>query len=211
VTDLFSNTRPDIEEIYPDIFVLPNFAETSSLLNQVEKIIEQAPFRKMMTPIGHYTGIALTNCGEYGWTSDAEGYRYSKLDPQTNNPWPSLPASFSQLANRAASRVAFQNFKPDACLINQYFVGNKLGSHQDKNEQDFSHPIVSISIGLPAIFQVFGATRAGIKVEYLLQDGDVMVWGRSARLTYHGVKTIRADKIDPLRKYRINITMRTSR
>jgi alkylated DNA repair protein (DNA oxidative demethylase) len=164
----------------------------------------------MMTPNGHETNIPLTNCGEWGWISDKSGYRYSKTNPLTNQAWPAMPDAFSKLASEAAMVAGFDKFIPDACLINQYAIGKKLGSHQDKNEQDFTQPIVSISIGLPAMFQIFGETRAGLETEYALQDGDVMVWGNSSRLVYHGIKTVKADPIKQALKHRYNITLRKS-
>lgn len=208
--DLFSNSRPAIEEIYPNLFVLANFAETSSLMKHVEIIIRTAPFRKMMTPNGHYTGVALTNCGDYGWTSDRNQYRYSPIDPLNNQPWQAMPDSFKTLAKNAALFAGFKDFEPDACLINQYLIGTKLGSHQDKNEKDFSQPIVSVSIGLSAVFQIFGNQRAGKSINYRLHDGDVVVWGKSARLSYHGVRTLTADELNPSSQQRINITFRKS-
>jgi alkylated DNA repair protein (DNA oxidative demethylase) len=210
MSDLFSNNRPIIEEIYPDVYVLASFVETTLLFSEINKIHKQAPFRKMMTPNGYETNIPLTNCGEWGWTSDKSGYRYSKFDTLSNQAWPAMPRAFSELASQAAMKAGFDNFIPDACLINQYAAGRKLGSHQDKNEHDFSQPIVSVSVGLPAVFQIFGETRAGVKVEYALQDGDVMVWGKSARLVYHGIKTVKADPINPTLGHRYNITFRKS-
>ncbi len=210
MSDLFLNNRLIIEEIYPDVFVLANFIDTESLFSKINKIHKQAPFRKMMTPNGHETNIPLTNCGEWGWASDKSGYRYSKFDPLSNQAWPAIPRAFSKLASRAATKAGFDSFVPDACLINQYAIGRKLGSHQDKNENDFTQPIVSVSIGLPAVFQIFGETRAGVKMEYALQDGDVMVWGDSARLIYHGIKTVQADPLNPRLEHRYNITFRKS-
>lgn len=215
MSDLFSNTRPTLEEIYPDCFVLANFVNTAPLLHEVDKIINVSPFRKMQTPNGHYTGVACTNCGEYGWTSNQYGYQYSKVDPLNNKPWQTIPNSFKQLAFNAAKAAGFENFKPDACLINQYLIGTKLGSHQDKNELDFSQPIVSVSIGLPAIFQVFGNKRSGKIINYKLHNGDVMVWGKTARLVYHGVKALDTNPLnvnpkDPNANQRINITFRKS-
>jgi len=210
MSDLFSNNRPMKEEIYPDVFVLANYLETAPLLKEVEQIINLSPLRKMMTPMGFYTGIAMTNCGDYGWISDEKGYRYSKHDPLSNQPWQKISESFQQLAKSAASEVGYQDFQPDACLINQYLIGTKLGSHQDKNEHDFTQPIVSVSIGLSATFQIFGNQRNGKAINYRLHDGDVMVWGKSARLAYHGVKTLTANPLDPSAKQRINITFRKS-
>ena len=210
MSDLFSNTRPALEEIYPDCFVLANFVDTKILMTEVEQIIQHSPFRKMQTPNGHYTGVACTNCGDYGWTSNQQGYQYSKIDPLNNQPWQAMPNSFKQLAFNAALAAGFKNFVPDACLINQYLIGTKLGSHQDKNEKDFTQPIVSVSIGLPAIFQLFGNKRSGKIKSIELQDGDVMVWGKSARLVYHGVKALRSNPLDPNASQRINITFRKS-
>lgn len=208
MSDLFTELRPIKQEIYPEVFVLANFVETLPLIHKIQLIIQQAPFRKMMTPMGHYTGIPLTNCGEYGWISDISGYRYSKKDPITNNPWPEIPDTFIQLATNAANTVGYSNFIPDACLINQYEIGSKLGTHQDKNEADFSWPIVSVSLGLSATFQIFGEQRSGKPIEYQVQDGDVMVWGGKSRLIYHGVKTVKQDNQQPQKTQRFNLTFR---
>ncbi len=208
MSDLFSNTRPEIEEVYPDVYLLAHFAETRQLIQAVEKVTTVSPFRKMMTPNGHQTNIPFSNCGQLGWTSDINGYRYSKTDPLTNTRWPSLPAVFSTVANKAAYLAGFKGFKPDACLINQYKIGSRLNAHQDKNERDFRWPIVSISAGLPAVFQIFGEHRDGKATNIRLYDGDVMVWGGRSRLIYHGVRTITPDHQFPQSNQRINITLR---
>jgi len=208
MTDLFSNSRPDIEEIYPDMFLLSNFVDTKPLLEKVSSIIAISPFRKMMTPNGHKTGIALTNCGDYGWTSDIQGYRYSPIDPETNKPWQAMPDIFKNLAQKSSQAAGYRNFEPDACLMNQYPVGSKLNSHQDKNEKNFLNPIVSVSIGLSAVFQVFGKERGGKPLNVTVYDGDVMVWGGKSRLAYHGINTIKPDLHNPNLKQRINITFR---
>ena len=208
MSDLFSQFRPEFEEIYPEVYLLTNFVRTQPLIELVEQVTQQAPFRKMMTPMGHYTGIALSNCGELGWTSDAKGYRYSAVDPLTDKPWPKMPSAFAKLANAAAQKAGFSNFESDACLINEYPVGSSLGAHQDKNEADFSQPIVSVSIGLPATFQIFGMTRSGKATNLKLLDGDVLVWGGKSRLIYHGVRRIQLDPQRPQLKRRLNITLR---
>ncbi len=209
--DLFSDFRPKVEEIYPETFVLPHFTDSKVLKPLVNTIVRSAPFRHMMTPMGYYTNVALTNCGSWGWHSDITGYRYVKQDPQTQRNWPAIPPKFMQLAKNAAQTVGFANFEPDACLINCYQIGSQLGSHQDKNEQDFKWPIVSVSIGLPATFQIFGKIRSGSPINYQLLDGDVMVWGGKSRLIYHGVKKLQADKLNPKTQQRINITFRKAR
>jgi DNA oxidative demethylase len=119
-----------------------------------------------------------------------------------------MPKPFSQVAILAAEKAGFNGFIPDACLINQYHIGAKLGSHQDKNEQNFDWPIVSVSMGLQAVFQIFGSERSGIQKNYLLSDGDVMVWGGKSRLIYHGIKTLKADPLNPHLTSRINLTFR---
>lgn len=208
MNDLFDNLRPPIEEIYPSTFLLSGYANTSALQTEILRLSNISPFRKMQTPMGHYTGIELTNCGPFGWVSDSRGYRYEPIDPITNQPWPAMPPQFSQIARDAAALAGFDKFDSNACLINHYQIGDKLGSHQDKDEGEFDSPIVSISIGLPATFQIFGKTRSGIEIEVELKDGDVMVWGGASRLIYHGVKSIKQDKLNPKLKHRYNITFR---
>jgi len=158
--------------------------------------------------MGHYTGIPLTNCGQLGWYSDEQGYRYVARDPINGLPWPAIPDIFTKLAQNAAQTLGYQNFTPDACLINQYQIGSKLSAHQDKNERDFNWPIVSVSIGLPCVFQIFGMQRSGKPINLPLLDGDVMVWGGQSRLIYHGVKPIKLDRQNPHLSERINITFR---
>lgn len=210
MTDLFSQSacRPQKEQIYPDVFVLPQFADTEQLIAETLKIIKISPFRKMLTPNGYHTGVSLTNCGEYGWVSDIHGYRYSTIDPLTGKSWEPIPQIFSVLAQKAAESAGYSMFVPDACLINRYTIGTGLGSHQDKNEKNFLWPIVSVSIGLPAVFQIFGHKRSGCQKQYLLQNGDVMVWGNNSRLIYHGVKPLVEDKLRPDKIERINLTFR---
>ncbi|MGX5200919.1 DNA oxidative demethylase AlkB [Aliikangiella sp. IMCC44632] len=208
MSDLFQSARPEIEEIYPQTFVLSKFADSEQLLALIPPIIAQSRFRQMQTPMGHLTNIPVTNCGEWGWISDINGYRYSKTDPLSQRAWPAMPKAFSEIANRAAKRAGFAGFVPDACLINHYQVGSKLGSHQDKNESDFNWPIVSVSLGLQAVFQIYGQERAGVQKSYLLLDGDVMVWGGKSRLIYHGIKTLKADPLNPQLTSRINLTFR---
>jgi len=129
----------------------------------------------------------LTNCGLWGWHSDERGYRYVDFNPATGRSWPTMPALFVDLADRAALRVGFPPFAPDCCLINRYAIGARMGTHRDFDELDLRHPIVSVSIGLSATFLWFGAKRTGTPKKVPLADGDVMVWGGTARAGYHGV------------------------
>lgn len=208
MSDLFTSSRAEIEEIYPEVFLLPSFADSKKLQTLIKQIVRVSPFRKMQTPMGHYTSVEMTNCGTMGWTSDSNGYRYLSQDPLTKKDWPAMPSYFRKLSSDAASRCGFSQFQSNACLINHYQIGNKLGSHQDKDEGDFDSPIVSVSVGLPAIFQIYGNKRSGIEKQVKLYDGDVLVWGGQSRMIYHGVKTIQIDPNLPLVKDRFNITFR---
>jgi len=152
--------------------------------------------------------VAMTNCGKAGWVTDRSGYRYDSIDPQTGLPWPDMPALFSALAAGAAAAAGFAGFKPDACLINQYRPGARLSLHQDRNERDFSAPIVSVSLGLPAIFLWGGQKRAQRPERIPLLHGDVAVWGGNDRLTFHGIGPL-ADGFHPVTEgLRYNLTFR---
>src|SRR5258708_18294060 len=163
-------------------------AEVLAALNAVAAL---APFRNMVTAGGYTMSVAMTNCGLAGWVTDLSGYRYRGQDPVSGKPWPPMPAIFLSLAMRAAAVAGFANFLPDACLINRYVPGAKLSLHQDKNETDFTAPIVSVSLGLPAKFLFGGLRRNDPVTRVELRHGDVVVWGRSARLAYHGVDTLK--------------------
>src|SRR5262249_36146035 len=152
-----------------------------------EKVAAQAPFRHMVTPGGFRMSVAMTNCGALGWVTDQTGYRYDPVDPESGECWPRMPESFLRLARDAAARAGFANFVPDACLINRYRPGARLTLHQDKNERDFGAPIVSVSLGIPAVFLFGGLKRADKTVRVTLRHGDVVVWGGPDRLRYHGV------------------------
>jgi alkylated DNA repair protein (DNA oxidative demethylase) len=134
------------------------------------------PF-ETVTPGGHRMSIAMTNCGTAGWVTDRAGYRYISHDPQTGRRWPAMPDVFSDLAGQAAARAGFPSFVPDACLLNRYEPGARSSLHQDKNERDFSAPIVSVSLGLPAVFLLGGLRRSDRTLRVPLAHGDVVVWG----------------------------------
>jgi alkylated DNA repair protein (DNA oxidative demethylase) len=190
--------------------LLKGFAATEApaLLKALERVLAEAPFRHMVTPSGHTMSAAMTNCGEAGWITDLGGYRYGPLDPVTQRPWPPMPEAFSGLAARAAEACGFSGFEPDACLVNRYEPGARLTLHQDRNERDFSAPIVSVSLGLPAMFLFGGSRRSDHLRRVRLDGGDVAVWGGPARLAYHGVAPL-ADGDDPLTgRCRINLTLR---
>ena len=179
-----------------------------ALLAALQAITTQSPFRHMTTPGGFVMSVAMTNCGAAGWITDRSGYRYDAIDPQTRQPWPSLPDCFRALAVSAATAAGYPRFVPDACLINRYEVGARLSLHQDKNERDLREPIVSVSLGLPATFQFGGLKRNDPVRKVGLRHGDVVVWGGPSRLFYHGVTELKDGEHDKLGRMRINLTFR---
>lgn len=181
--------------------------EATPLLAALDAITVAAPFRHMTTPGGFRMSVAMTNCGRVGWVSDRSGYRYDAADPQTGLPWPAMPAVFRDLACRAAAAAQFE-FEPDCCLVNRYEPGTKLSLHQDKDEQDFGAPIVSVSLGLPAVFLWGGTKRSERARRIRLESGDVVVWGGPARLTYHGVAPLAEGEHPATGRARINLTFR---
>ena len=154
--DLFASQPAEIttEPLSEGAFVLRQFAcaQVQSLLSEVRQITATAPLRHMKTPGGHSMSVAMTCCGSWGWVTDARGYRYQSEDPCSGDPWPAMPSVFMDLARSAALAAGYPNFTPNACLINRYEPGAKMGLHQDKNERDFSQPVVSVSLGLPQVF-----------------------------------------------------------
>ncbi len=174
----------------------------------IAKISAVSPFRHMITPGGFRMSVAMTSCGEVGWITDRTGYRYSASDPETGKPWPAMPALFFELAEQSAQAGGFAGFTPDACLINRYEPGARMSLHQDKDEADFGQPIVSVSLGLPATFLFGGLSRKERPKRYLLQSGDVVVWGGPTRLAYHGVAPLKDGVTALTGAYRFNLTFR---
>ena len=180
----------------------------SALVASVNESVARAPFRQMQTPGGFTMSVAMSNCGALGWVTDRTGYRYSPVDPLTNLPWPPMSPSFIELARTAAATAGFVDFSPDACLINRYQPGAKMSLHQDKDERDFSQPIVSVSLGLPAVFQFGGDARSDRPARVPLEHADVVVFGGPSRLRYHGVLTLKPGDHPLLGSARINLTFR---
>lgn len=179
-----------------------------ALVEEVARIAQAAPFRHLVTPGGFTMSVAMTNCGRVGWVSDRRGYRYDPVDPDTGQPWPEMPAAFLDIAARAAAAAGFANYDPDACLINRYAAGAKLGLHQDRDEKDAWAPIVSVSLGLPAVF-LWGGQRRSEPVRRLrVESGDVAVWGGPARFVYHGVAPLREGQHSLTGGVRLNLTFR---
>jgi DNA oxidative demethylase len=188
-------------------FALGRETELAFVMQAISKL---APFRHMITPGGFRMSVALTNCGTYGWMTDRTGYRYDSIDPETGQHWPGMPGNFLELARDAASAAGFPSFNPDACLINRYEPGSRLTLHQDKNEQDFTQPIVSVSLGLPATFLFGGMERSDKTVRVPVHHGDVIVWGGPARLRYHGINPLKDGVHPTFGGYRYNLTFRVA-
>jgi alkylated DNA repair protein (DNA oxidative demethylase) len=215
-TDLFAgvpDARPSREAMAEAAMLLRGFARAfeADLIADLRDIVERAPFRHMVTPGGHQMSVAMTNCGSTGWVTDRNGYRYDANDPETGRPWPAMPTLFREIARQAAERAGFAGFSPDACLINRYQPGARMSLHQDKDEDDFGAPIVSVSLGLPAIFLFGGLKRSDKPRRFRLEHGDVAVWGGPARLTYHGVAPLADGEHALMGRQRINLTFRRAR
>jgi alkylated DNA repair protein (DNA oxidative demethylase) len=214
--DLFEgvlDAGPARQEIAEGAILLRGFAGAfeHDLIPALRAVVEQAPFRHMHTPGGRQMSVAMTNCGNFGWVTDRTGYRYDAVDPETGRAWPAMPAVFLLLAQQAATRAGFAGFAPDACLINLYEPGSRMSLHQDRDERDFDQPIVSVSLGLPAVFLFGGLKRSDKPRRFRLQHGDVVVWGGPSRLFFHGVAPLTEGEHDSLGRQRINLTFRKAR
>jgi len=210
---LFDEIEPNRqwrEVLCPGAVVLRGFAVANerALLDALAAIVEQAPFRNMVTPGGLRMSVAMTNCGALGWVTDRAGYRYDACDPQSGKPWPAMPEVFAALARDAAAEAGFAGFAPDACLVNRYEPGARMSLHQDKDEHDFMQPIVSVSLRVPAVFLFGGMQRSDKPMRVALTHGDVVVWGGPARLRYHGVMPLKPEQHATLGAQRINLTFR---
>jgi alkylated DNA repair protein (DNA oxidative demethylase) len=212
MTPLFDDAQAgrSSEPLEEGAVLLRGFAvdESAKLVDDVTRITEAAPFRHLVTPGGYTMSVAMTNCGRVGWVSDRSGYRYDPADPDTGAPWPAMPAAFLDLATRAAAEAGFARYDPDACLINRYVAGAKLSLHQDRDEKDAWAPIVSVSLGLPAVFLWGGKRRAEAVRRMRLESGDVVVWGGPARFVYHGVSPLKAGEHPLTGPVRLNLTFR---
>jgi DNA oxidative demethylase len=211
--DSLAEAKPSREAIAEGAVLLRGFAQPfeAELIADLRAIVAQAPFRHMVTPGGHQMSVAMTNCGRIGWVTDRTGYRYDASDPETGKPWPAMPPAFCRLAADAAAQAGFGAFAPDACLVNRYQPGAKMSLHQDKDELDFGSPIVSVSLGLSAIF-LFGGLKRGDKPRrFRLEHGDVVVWGGPVRLVYHGVAPLADGEHALMGRQRINLTFRKVR
>ncbi len=208
--DANSDPQPARQPLYEGAVLLRGFARAHEheILRALDEVTRAATLRHMITPGGLRMSVAMSNCGALGWISDRRGYRYSFDDPLSGKAWPAMPEVFAQLADEAAASAGFANFAPDACLINRYEPGAKLSLHQDRDERDFSQPIVSVSLGLPATFLFGGFVRNDRQLRVPLFHGDIVVWGGPARMRYHGVLPLKDGTHPLLGTCRINLTFR---
>ena len=208
--DLSGEAQAGTESLAEGALVLHGFAvkQATALLAAIAEVGAVAPFRRMVTPGGYEMSVAMTNCGTAGWVTDRKGYRYARLDPESGKPWPALPPPLLALADAAAVMAGYVGFVPDACLVNRYEPGARLSLHQDRDEADYRHPIVSVSLGLPATFQFGGLKRSDPVKKVPLRHGDVGVWGGPSRLVHHGVLTLKDGEHPATGRCRFNLTMR---
>ncbi|VVE86548.1 DNA oxidative demethylase AlkB [Pandoraea bronchicola] len=216
--DLFGSAHHDVrhdspqaDELGPGALVLRGFAQSqlADLQADIDAVIAQAPLRHWLTPGGKRMSVAMTNCGEVGWISDRQGYRYGTHDPLSKRPWPAMPVSFLSLARHAAETAGYRDFTPDACLINRYALDARLTLHQDRDERELGAPIVSVSLGLPATFLWGGLQRSDRTRRVRLAPGDVVVWGGPSRLVYHGIASVEGSF--DAQAVRYNLTFRQAR
>ena len=180
----------------------------AKLMKEIERVASRAPFRHMTTPGGFRMSVAMTNCGSLGWVTDRAGYRYDRIDSEASTAWPAMPEAFLALGRAAAREAGYPGFEPDACLINRYAPGSSLSLHQDRNEKDFGAPIVSLSLGLPAMFLFGGLKRTDRPKRLPILHGDVAVWGGPTRLAFHGIAKLK-DGVHPMTgACRFNLTLR---
>lgn len=212
-SDLFADLeppKPAIEVIAQDAVLLRGLitSHEQQLLHEIHNILNLAPLRQVTTPSGLKMSVTMSNCGDVGWVSDRRGYRYEACDPNSGKPWPGIPPLFIQLAQNAAALAGYPNFTPDACLINRYAPGARMSLHQDKDESDFSAPIVSVSLGLPAVFLFGGLQRSDKARRIGLEHGDIVVWGGVNRLAFHGIAPLAEGQHPLLGSQRFNLTFR---
>ncbi|CAI8973756.1 DNA oxidative demethylase [Pseudomonas sp. IT-232MI5] len=214
--DLFADhepeQRPRAEQIGEQSWLLHGFALPliEQILPALDTILAAAPLRHMVTPGGFSMSVGTSSCGALGWITDRYGYRYSGVDPLSHLPWPPMPEVFAALAHSAAAQVGFADFNADSCLINRYVAGAKMSLHQDKDEKAYSAPIVSLSLGLPAMFLFGGFNRSDKSQRIALLHGDMVVWGGVDRLRFHGVLPIKQGRHPRLGEQRINLTFRVA-
>jgi DNA oxidative demethylase len=189
---------------------IPGFLDRpaqQALVEDIRSVVAQAPlYQPQMPRTGKPMSVRMTNCGELGWVTDKErGYRYQPVHPVTGLPWPQMPPSLVGIWEELAAWPA----PAQACLVNFYDEGAKMGMHQDRDEEDLSAPVVSISLGDTCLFRVGEKTREGRTTSFKLQSGDAVILAGEGRLAFHGVDRIYPDTSTLLKNGgRINLTLR---
>ncbi len=188
---------------------LPGFLNPKAqeeLVARLHDVVSAAPlFTPVMPRTGKAFSVRMTNIGPLGWVSDRTGYRYQANHPELGTPWPEFPESIMDLWNRVSDYA----HPPEACLVNYYKGSAKMGLHQDRDEEDFAAPVVSISLGDTAIFRIGGVTRGGKTQSLKLESGDVLVMGGASRLCFHGIDRVLSGTSTLLKDGgRINLTLR---
>lgn len=212
--DLLTGLNPETpERLGPGTLLFRGYAlgTADELVAGIQDVASNSPFRRMKTPGGRQMSAAMTGCGMRSWVTDQRGYRYSDTDPETGNPWPPMPSAFARLARDVSTSAGYAGFDPDVCLINRYEPGARMGLHQDRDEQDFRWPVVSVSLGLPATFLWGGLRRGGSTARLVLEHGDVLVWGGEDRLRYHGIAPVPEGRCESTGHVRYNLTFRRAR
>ena len=206
--DLFDSITPEMEELAPGVFLFRSYVDEDLFMQTVNDVIKEIPFRHMVTPGGKKINVAGSSMGQCGWYSDRRGYRYEMNDPVTGKNWPDIPNQIHKVITDAARKAGYSKFKADSCFINRYDTGVRLTAHIDQDEIDFNQPIVSVSLGVSAIFQIFGETRSGKPLNIPLHSGDLLIFGGPARKLYHGVKKLDLGHHPLTDNKRINLTFR---
>lgn len=210
--DLFGDEEPWAEPLAEGAVVLRRRAreQAGAILAQVQQIAARNPFVHRFTPGGQRMSAAMTHCGDFGWASESRGYGYAEPRSDAGR-CPPMPAPFRELAVSCAREAGFSGFNPDFCLVNRYEPGAKMGLHQDKDERDLRQPIVSVSLGLPAVFLFGGFERTDATQRLLLEHGDVVVWGGPSRLRFHGILPLKPGSHPDAGAFRYNLTFRRAR
>ena len=195
--------------LQPGVTLYPGYLSRDEQIELVATLREAARTAPFFTPVMPRTGrpfsVRMTNCGDLGWVSDRAGYRYQPAHPETGAPWPPIPA----LALRAWHDLGGDPRDPQACLVNYYASDAKMGLHQDRDEETFDAPVVSLSLGDTAVFRIGGTTRGGPTRSVRLASGDALVFGGEARLAFHGIDRLLPGTSGLLDKGgRINLTLR---
>jgi len=181
-------------------------AEQQVLVDEIRAVVREAPlYRPQMPRTGKPLSVRMTNCGDLGWVADKSGYRYQEDHPVTGAPWPPIPPRLLKLWDELCGYPA----PPQACLVNFYDTSARMGLHQDRDEEDFSAPVLSVSLGDACLFRIGGTDRKQPTKSFRLESGDVVILGGESRLAFHGV-----DRIYPMTSTllkdggRINLTLR---